>query len=106
MSRYYHCTTDAYQDGDDLLCFDLLLARGDNPAWKWGDEQAEDEQCMDTDVVCMTAGLEEARKFTTEGWASRILAIDVPPDQRILRVTEGYPAIARKIPAQWISAIT
>jgi len=104
--RYYHVAGPDYRDGDDLLCWDELDAMGQAPSWKWDGEPE-----LDTDVVCLFETIEEAREFQAEFQpAGRILAVDLPEDYEawgimMTRVSEGYPAVFCRIPAEFVSPL-
>lgn len=108
MTTYYHVAPAAYQDGDDLLCFAALEARGDAPTWRWECEPA------DTDVVCLftAAQRDEAAEFLElfqpDG---RLLRVAIPDADdgsaayealRFTRVPEGYMAVRWCIPACYV----
>lgn len=98
---YYHVAPAHYRTGDDLLSYDELEARGEAPAWKWG----EAEPGYDGDVVCLFEDLADAREFAAEYLPDgQILEVDLSDadDVRITRVSEGYPAVYRRIPARCI----
>ncbi len=101
--RYYHVADPSYQAGDDLWCWDELDAQGLAPEWKWGGAPE-----LDTDVVCLFESLRMAQAFRAE-WLpdGQILVVDLPEDYetwglRMTRVSEGYPAVIRRIPAEFI----
>lgn len=101
---YYHVAPSAFRLDDDLLCWDELEARGEAPAWKWGDA----ELGFDGDVVCLFESLAEAEAFANEFLPDgQILAVDLDSadDVRLVRVSEGYPAALRRIPARYIRRI-
>lgn len=98
---YFHVAPATFRIGDDLLCWDELEARGDAPEWKWEDAEVG----FDTDVVCLFESLDDARDFAATFLPDgTILAIDLSDadDVRLTRVSEGYPAAMRLIPARYI----
>lgn len=103
MTTYYHVTGADYQAGDPLMCFELLEECGYAPTWKY-----EGEPC-DTDVICLFETEAEARDFIRDFLpAGQLLRIDIPEDAddvRMTRVDEGYPAVFRSIPAQYIAVV-
>lgn len=105
MATYYHVTTDDYSLGEALWCRDELLERGVEVAWKWDADEG-----LDGDVVCLFEARDEAEEFRRD-WlpTGRILAVELPEDWedwgiRMTRVDEGYPAVYRTIPAEFIRA--
>lgn len=103
--RYYHVADASYQAGDDLLCFNEQDARGWEPVWKW----EEAEIGFDGDVVCLFESSDEAEDFIATWLPTGILlAVDIPEDYRewglrMDHVSEGYPCVVWRIPAQFIS---
>lgn len=99
-TTYYHVAPAHYQSGDDLLSFNEQEARGLAPVWKW------DCDYVDTDVVCLFCTLGEARDYIDEFQSDgKILAVTIDDDEDQLsmtRVSEGYPAVYRLIPARCI----
>ncbi len=99
--NYYHVAPAEYQTGDDLLSFDEQCALGWEPTWKW------DCDYVDTDVVCLFSSLEAAREYRDECRPTdRILQVSIPSDDDMVSITtvaEGYTAVYRRIPAQYIS---
>lgn len=103
MATYFHVAPAHYQDGDDLLSFEELEARGDTPEWKYEGEP------VDTDVVCLFETEAEARDFIDTFLADgRLLRVTIPADAddvRVMRVQEGFPAVLRRIPAHYVEAM-
>jgi hypothetical protein len=103
-TTYYHVTSKDYEDGDDLWCWDELELQGRETLWKW----EEDQVGVDTDVVCLFTTRDDAQAFLEE-WIPDgvILTITLPQNPtevglRIVHVAEGYPAIIRMIPSEYI----
>ncbi len=100
MSVFFHVAPAHYQVGDDLLSYEELEARGVAVTWKY------DGEPVDTDVVCLFETEAEARDFVAnflpDGQLLRVTIPDDTEDIRITRVEEGYPAVLRLIPAQYI----
>lgn len=103
MATFYHVAPAHYQDGDDLLSFEELEARGYDVSWKYEGEP------VDTDVVCLFETEGEAQAFVADFLPSgRLLRVTIPADAddvRMTRVQEGYPAVFRLIPTQYIEAL-
>lgn len=100
MTTYFHIAGPNYRIGDDLLCWDELDAAGEAPEWKW------DGEPFDTDVVCLFETREDAEQAIADGLFPAdvtLLRVEVPADATVTRVSEGYPAIFNRIPAEWIS---
>ena len=97
---YYHVADASYRDGDDLLCWDALLAAGRAPDWKWG---TSPYAAADTDVVCLFREDFEAISWFEE-FGGRILEIDLSlaPGLTTVTVEEDYPAVVDRIPAACI----
>ena len=114
--KFYHVAAADYTQGEDLLCWDEMAARGwvEPSDWKWDAERtiAEDGSVtvepiyLDTEVVCMFRSLDEEREFAAEYVAGGlVLSIEVPEDVTIITVDEGYPAILNRIPARWVTVL-
>jgi hypothetical protein len=103
MATYFHVAPAHYQDGDDLLSFEELEAQGYGVTWKYEGEP------VDTDVVCLFETEVEARSFIADFLPDgRLLRVTIPADAddiRMTRVEEGYPAVFRLIPAQYVEAM-
>lgn len=103
MTTYFHVAPAHYRDGDDLLSFDELEARGETPEWKYEGDP------VDTDVVCLFETEAEAREFIdTFLSGGRLLRVTIPADAddvRITRVQEDYPAVLRRIPACYVEVM-
>lgn len=103
MTTYFHVAPADYQDGDDLMCFDELEARGYDVSWKYEGEP------VDTDVVCLFGSEAAAREYIEVFLpAGRLLRVTIPTDAddvRMTRVEEGYPAVYRMIPACYVEAM-
>lgn len=103
--KFYHVAPASYQTGDALLSFDEQWARDMEPVWKW--------ECdyVDTEVVCLFREdqLDEAREFIEEFLPDgKLLEINIDDDEDRLgftKVSEGYTAIYRMIPAEFISEL-
>jgi hypothetical protein len=99
---YYHVAPASYRVGDDLWCYDELVAQGYEVAWKWEDA----EEGFDTDVVCLFSSRDDAESFVAEFLSDgQVLTVDLSdaPDVRLTTVAEGFPAAFRRIPALYIS---
>lgn len=100
MTTYFHVAPAEYQTGSNLLCWDELEASGYDLTWKYENEP------VDTDVVCLFETEVEARDFIDTFLPSgKLLRVSIPSDAddvRLTTVEEGYPAVLRMIPAQYI----
>jgi hypothetical protein len=102
MATYFHVAPADY-DGGPLLSFDEQEARGRAPVWKWDCEMA------DTDVVCLYSTEAEAREhievFQPDGVLLKIEIDDDDDRVSYTKVSEGYTAIYRIIPTEYISRV-
>lgn len=105
MTTYFHVAPAHYQTGDDLKCFDLLEEEGFTPEWKY------DGEPIDTDVVCLFVTHAEALDFADNFLPNgKILRVAISDDDlidelRMTQVSEGYPAIIRRIPGRCIEEV-
>lgn len=104
--QFYHVADPSYTAGADLMCYDLLVDAGIAPAWKW----EEQNEGLDTDVVCLFESLDDAKEFQSDFQPDGIvLSVFIPEDAagevRFTRVREGYTAIRNRIPAEFISVV-
>ena len=103
--KFYHVAPASYEIGTPLLCWDELEARGYDLTWKY------DGEPVDTDVVCLFREdqLDEAQEFVEVFLPDgRILEINIDDDDDMLRLTkvsEGYTAVYKSIPAKYISEL-
>lgn len=102
MATYYHVAGKGYQDGDALYSYDRQLEMGIAPEWKWG----EDDEGLDTDLVCLFDTESDAQEFATEFVPEgSLLIVEIDDDEDRLQITvndEGYTAVYNEIPAELI----
>lgn len=116
MATMYHVAGEKYEVGDPLLPFNALLDMGIlcEEDWQWEDA----ELGFDGDVVCLYASRDEATEHMAIFGGAIILAVNIPDDEeefyphqtaygtyitpRMTRVDEGFVAMERGIPAEWI----
>lgn len=106
MSQTFYHVSSTYSDGDDLLSWDAYTERyGETPgAWKWD----EAEEGFDTDIVCLFRAIEDAREFVATFGGTHILEVTIPDDDdqcRFVTNEEGYDAVMRMIPAEYITVV-
>lgn len=103
MTTYFHVAPADFQTGSDLFCWDELEASGYDLTWKYAGEP------VDTDVVCLFRTEAEARDFVATFLPTgKILRVTIPTHTENVRMTlvqEGYPAVVRMIPAEYISEL-
>ena len=106
-TTYWHVTGPDYRDGDDLVCWERLVEDGyvDEAAWKWPDAPVG----WNGHLICLFPDTDEGRRERDE-WAAetagaKVLRIDVDTEDECLveEDLEGYPAIAQRIPALYIT---
>ena len=95
MKTYYHITTSAYQDGDDLISAQEQIERYGETinASKWDDE------LYDTDIVCLFATRDEAEEamgLPEFRGCDVLLAVSIDDEDEQPRINdEGYPYVRR-----------
>jgi hypothetical protein len=104
---YWHIAHPTYTGGD-LICRDTLAAEGRAPEWAWLDAP----EGFDGNVVCMFADTEDGRYEADGLWLDRpdhvLVRVDIPADTAdavVTEVEEGFPAVERRIPAEWTTVV-
>jgi|SRR5947209_6478957 len=92
----YHVVGDGWAEGQDLLSWDELESLGESLTWKY------DGEPFDTDVICLFETLTEAEAFRSE-YGGTILAVTLPAETYTTTVSEGFTAVPRRIPGEWVA---
>ena len=124
---YYHVAPTTYQAGDDLLCWNMLEARGigivTEADWKW----AEAPVGADGHVVCLgTADQMDDLEWIMDEFGGQLLKVTIPSDKLVdysdsidwddededrvslTSVAEGsttYAAAVARIPGEYVEVV-
>ena len=99
--QFFHVAPTTWTPGEDLVCWNVLEARGwvDASDWKWPEAPVG----FDGRLVCLYETRREAECHVAEhGGQLLVVTIDAEDADLIVRVDEGFPAIQHCIPAAWV----
>lgn len=105
--RFWHIADESYVEGDCLLCWDSLTEMGEAPKWKWPDAPVGFEGHLVSLFPDTERGRKEADLFWLENPTFVLLKVEIPDyhEDKILKTEEGYPAIFKEIPREWITLV-
>lgn len=99
MTCFYRVAPESYEEGEDLLSYDALVAHGRDPAWKWDQVYAE------TNVVALFRHSADARGYQQDHGGT-IYSVYLPEDferEYVRPNREGFPSVSNCIPRKYVS---